>query len=253
MRPMWCHKGHTYQSDVSGRGGLGGRPRVFCSCFFFLSKFFWRCARPNGCRLSCHVSNFSSSFFSKEKRSKDFYCLFVFDCVVVPNSSTEVQKKKEKKKDIAKSVWYFGPFYKVLISFLVLILKITVQSGYQQFGVTPYCTSSRFVTYLRSAICVSPFFRQKISFAKVNHPVLRGKCVKADVCAKAVKMYFCVSCNTQLCLSASPCLPICSCVYLPSVFLPLRDREGNRHGVNSFLCSKKKFASAISREEALHI
>lgn len=199
MRPMWCHKGHTYQSDVSGRGGLGGRPRVFCSCFFF-------CPSSSEGALASRVmsATFLLLFFQKKREVKTFIvCLFLI-ASLFQTAPRKSRQRKKKKKDIAKSVWYFGPFYKVLISFLVLILTITVQSGYQQFGVTPVCTSSRFVTYLRSAICVSPFFRQKISFAKVNHPVLRGKCVKADVCAKAVKMYFCVSCNTQLCLSASP-------------------------------------------------
>lgn len=86
-----------------------------------------------------------------------------------------------------------------------------------------------------------PIFALKISFAKVNHPVLRGNSVKADVCVKALKMYFCICFNTQLGLCQSYFL-ICSSIYLPSAFVPLRDQKTKTKKTpwcDSFLCRKE--------------
>lgn len=111
----------------------------------------------------------------------------------------------------------------------------TAQSGDQLFGVPPLLQ----VHYIPHIFVLSdafPFFALKISFAKVNHPVLGGNSVKADVCIKAMKMYFCICINTQLCLR-EPYFLICSSFYLPSAFVPLRDQK---NGMVVFFSMQKR-------------
>lgn len=68
---------------------------------------------------------------------------------------------------------------------------------------------------------------------------------------KAAKMYFCISCNTQLCLCES-CLLICSCICLPSVLVPLRD-QGEEPPRRWFCSTHKKKCSRDLVWGGLHI